>query len=240
VAIVGIRAIATYGPDAVVKGKTQKKSLPSDQYGPLFILGNGFVIFFILAMLSARGGTWARLAAVGGLVVDLALLMKSIPHIQQLALVYDGPRKYTPDTLTATVPQEAAVPGLSIPQVNNLSKPGGKLSGPGGSPGASGVSGPSALRAMAYAHRELSRYQLSPVQWPSLVWLWKAESGWRTTAVNPSSGATGIPQLNPNSHTIPADWGNYKVQVDWGLNYIRQTYGSIASAVAHERHFGWY
>lgn len=234
VAIVAVRAIATYGPAPVVKGKTQAKSLPSDQYGPLFILGNGFVIYFILAMLSARGGTWARLAAVGGLVVDVALLLKSIPHIQQLALVYDAPRQYTPDSLTAFTAQEAAIPPLTVPQVQSQSKPGGKLGGPGGAPGAS------AAAAMAYAHSRLTAYHLSPSQWAGLVWLWNKESGWRTNAVNPETGATGIPQLNPHAHQVPAGWSSYKVQIDWGLAYIEHTYGSIASAVASEQHRGWY
>lgn len=234
VAIVAVRAIATYGPAPVVSGKTQKKTLPSDQFGPLFILGNGFVLFFILAIISARGGTAARLAAVGGLVVDVALLLKSVSHIQQLALTYDSPRQYTPISLTAFTAPEAAVPPLSVPQVKSLSKPGGKLSGPSGAPGAS------AAAAMAYAHRRLAAYHLSPSQWSGLVWLWNQESGWRTTAVNPSSGATGIPQLNPHAHAVPANWSSYKVQVDWGLAYIEHTYGSIDAAVASEQHRGWY
>jgi len=234
VGIVAVRAIATYGPAPVVKGKTQTKHLPSDQFGPLFVLGNGFVLFFILALLSARGGATAKVAAAAGLIVDVALLLKSIPHIQQLALVYDSPRQYTPDTLTAFTASEAAVPPLSVPQVQSLSKPGGKLSGPSVAPGSS------AAAAMAYAHSRLTAFHLSPSQWPGLVWLWNKESGWRSTAVNPSSGATGIPQLNPNAHQVPADWSNYKVQIDWGLAYIEHTYGSIDAAVASERHRGWY
>lgn len=234
IAIVAMRAVAQYGPAPVVNGKTQTKNLPAGQYGPLFILGNGFVIYFLLALISARGGTWARLAAVGGLVVDVALLLKSVSHIQQLALVYNGPRQYTPDTLTAFTAAEAPIPPLSIPQVNSLSKPGGKLSGP------AGPAGSSAATAMAFAHSQLTKFGLSPSDWNGLVWLWNAESGWRTTAKNPTTGATGIPQLNPADHSIPANWSSYKVQVDWGLQYIKGRYGSIASAVAHEQHFGWY
>ena len=248
IAIVGVRAIATYGPAPTVGGKPQKKTLPPDQYGPLFILGNGFVVFFLLALISARGGTAAKLAAAFGLTVDVALLLKSIPHIQQVALAYDSPHAFTPVSLTATTPAEEAPPPFNAKQLASLSSPGGKLSGPGGSPGAKGggsggSAGPGTAGAMAFAHRNLTKFGLNPADWPDLVKLWNQESGWRTGAVNPSSGATGIPQLNPNSHKVPAGWNGPNaaaIQIAWGLHYIKSTYGSIASAWAHEQHVGWY
>jgi hypothetical protein len=77
-------------------------------------------------------------------------------------------------------------------------------------------------------------------QWADWVDLWNQESGWRTNALNPSSGATGIPQLNPGSHAIPAGWTSATVQILWGINYIAQTYGSPSAAWAHEESEGWY
>ena len=38
--------------------------------------------------------------------------------------------------------------------------------------------------------------------------LWTEESGFSATAYNSSSGATGIPQLLPGAHAIPANWSD--------------------------------
>ena len=73
-----------------------------------------------------------------------------------------------------------------------------------------------------------------------LIALWNQESGWSSTALNATSGATGIPQLLPSAHAIPANWSNPMVQILWGLNYIKNTYGSPAAAWAHEQQYNWY
>jgi hypothetical protein len=80
-----------------------------------------------------------------------------------------------------------------------------------------------------------SGYGWSGGQLTCLDELWTEESGFSAVAVNGSSGATGIPQLLPSAHAIPADWSNPKVQIKWGLNYIDQTYGSPCKAWAHEK-----
>lgn len=77
-------------------------------------------------------------------------------------------------------------------------------------------------------------------EWADWVSLWNQESGWSTTAVNGSSGATGIPQLNPGSHAVPAGWSSAIVQITWGIGYIAGTYGSPSAAWAHEKANGWY
>lgn len=77
-------------------------------------------------------------------------------------------------------------------------------------------------------------------EWDSWASLWNAESGWSTTALNASSGATGIPQLNPNAHPVPAGWSSATVQITWGINYIAGTYGDPIKAWQHETQFGWY
>jgi cell wall-associated NlpC family hydrolase len=74
----------------------------------------------------------------------------------------------------------------------------------------------------------------------ALVQLWNRESGWNPDAVNSSSGATGIPQLNPNSHEIPPGWNDPMVQIRWGLSYIAQRYGSPSAAWQHSQSTGWY
>lgn len=96
----------------------------------------------------------------------------------------------------------------------------------------------SALAAQRYASSLLSMYGWSQSQMGSLIPLWNQESGWNDNAVNPSSGAYGIPQSLGHGH--PYNLGDYKNQVIWGLNYIRQRYITPAAAWAHERAFNWY
>jgi len=72
-------------------------------------------------------------------------------------------------------------------------------------------------------------------QWSALNALWTGESGWNEKALNPSSGATGIPQSLPGSKMASAgpDWRtNPATQIKWGLGYIRERYGSPSAAYA--------
>lgn len=111
-----------------------------------------------------------------------------------------------------------------------------ELSGLGSVAPASG----SALAAQNYARSLLSMYGWSQGQMSSLIPLWNQESGWSANAVNPSSGAYGIPQALPSVWGHPYALGDYKNQVIWGLNYIRSRYGSPGGAEAHELSAGWY
>lgn len=80
-------------------------------------------------------------------------------------------------------------------------------------------------------------------QWNALYALWTRESGFRTTATNPTSGAYGIPQSLPASKMAAAgsDWKtNPATQIKWGLGYIEATYGTPEAAEAHEQAHGWY
>lgn len=80
-------------------------------------------------------------------------------------------------------------------------------------------------------------------QFPCLDSLWTRESGWRWNATNPSSGAYGIPQALPGSKmaTAGTNWQNDGLtQVQWGLNYIRDRYGSPCGAWNHFQRNGWY
>lgn len=220
VAIVGIRAIAQYGP-------ADKKDLPADQFGPLFILANGFAAFFVLAFLAARGGTAARVAAIGGLIIDAALAVNSIPHLEAVATVAEAPRKYVPANETASTAAEATVmpPDLALEVKTGKLPPTPK--------------GKSPRAAMKYARAALKDYGWGTSQFAPLLKLWTQESGWNYKAVNPNSGALGIPQLL--GHAIPAGYrDSMTVQIRWGLAYIKGRYGTPAAAWAHEQHFNWY
>ena len=94
----------------------------------------------------------------------------------------------------------------------------------------------------ALANKMAAAYGWTGGQATCLDELWTEESGFDSTAVNSSSGATGIPQLLPSAHQIPPDWSNPAVQVRWGLQYIQGTYGSPCGAWAHEKSVtpNWY
>jgi len=92
----------------------------------------------------------------------------------------------------------------------------------------------------AYARAQVLAHGWSVKDYNALVLLWNRESGWNPNAVNSSSGATGIPQLLPAAHDIPAGWHDPKVQIAWGLKYIAGRYGSPSAAWAHSQQTGWY
>jgi hypothetical protein len=80
---------------------------------------------------------------------------------------------------------------------------------------------------------------------PPLVNLWNGESGWNTTATNPSSGAYGIPQALPADKmaSAGADWQtNPATQIRWGLGSIKSVYGTPTNAWAmwQSRSPHWY
>jgi Transglycosylase SLT domain len=96
--------------------------------------------------------------------------------------------------------------------------------------------------AQAIAYGLLASYGFSTDQWGCLDDLWQEESGWRYNAENPS-GAYGIPQALPGSKMASAgpDWQtDPTTQINWGLGYIKNQYGTPCNAWAHEQADGWY
>lgn len=97
--------------------------------------------------------------------------------------------------------------------------------------------------AKAYAASILANYGWGPGEMTALNTLWEKESNWRTTATNTSSGAYGIVQSLPASKMATAgdDWlTNYQTQIKWGLNYIKERYGSPSAALAFHLANNWY
>lgn len=91
--------------------------------------------------------------------------------------------------------------------------------------------------AQAYARSAIGSYGWGSDQFSCLVSLWTQESGWRANALNASSGAYGIPQSLPaNKMAVAgADWRtNAATQINWGLAYIHDAYGSPCGAWNHE------
>ena len=94
----------------------------------------------------------------------------------------------------------------------------------------------------SYAHNLVLQYGWSEYDYECLVKLWNRESSWNPYAVNKKSGACGIPQANPCSKASKGTnyKTNYKTQVKWGLNYIKNSYGTPANAWNHSQRKGWY
>lgn len=73
--------------------------------------------------------------------------------------------------------------------------------------------------------------------------LWFKESKFDERADNPTSSAYGIPQALPGSKMASAgeDWReSATTQMEWGLDYITNRYGSACDALDHSRQNGWY
>ena len=101
----------------------------------------------------------------------------------------------------------------------------------------------SAQDPQAIAEALLPTFGFDSSQMSCLVPLWMGESGWRWNAANASSGAYGIPQSLPGSKmaTAGADWRtNPATQIEWGLGYIRDRYGSPCGAWGFKQSHGWY
>ncbi|WP_371130993.1 hypothetical protein [Arthrobacter sp. SDTb3-6] len=130
----------------------------------------------------------------------------------------------------APAPQAAPATSGFIPVAVLLPNiPGGAVNDPAG--------------AQAYAASRLGGYGWPQSQFQCLLQLWNQESGWLTNATNQSSGAYGVAQaLPPGKYSdTGADWlTNYRTQIDWGLGYISNRYGSPCGAWAHEVSNNWY
>ncbi|MEO8282846.1 MAG: lytic transglycosylase domain-containing protein [Pseudarthrobacter sp.] len=103
------------------------------------------------------------------------------------------------------------------------------------------VNDPAAARN--YAAGRLPAYGWGQDQFQCLAQLWTKESNWLTTATNPDSGAYGIAQALPASKYASAgsDWlTSYRTQVEWGLAYILNRYGSPCGAWNHSVIKNWY
>ena len=100
---------------------------------------------------------------------------------------------------------------------------------------------PTVAQAQSYAAGAAAQRGWTGNDWTCLVKLWNRESSWLWYKENKSSGAYGIPQSLPASK-MAAFGANYRddaaVQIDWGLWYIAQRYGSPYVAWQHSEQTG--
>jgi hypothetical protein len=87
----------------------------------------------------------------------------------------------------------------------------------------------------------LPKYGFSADEFGCLDSLYVSESDWDPTADNPTSSAYGIPQALTETHDLPADYmTNPVTQIEWGLDYIRSSYGTPCAAWEFKQANNWY
>jgi hypothetical protein len=87
------------------------------------------------------------------------------------------------------------------------------------------------------------KYQWGEGQYACLNNLWTKESNWNYKARNKVSGAHGIPQALPATkmEIVGTDWRTNPVtQINWGLKYINERYGSPCKAWGKFKRSRWY
>lgn len=113
---------------------------------------------------------------------------------------------------------------------------------------AQAVSGAEVVKVEATDPREIAMSMLADYGWDQgqfacLDPLWVKESNWNPSASNASSGAYGIPQSLPGSKMASAGSDyltNPATQIEWGLGYIRDSYGSPCGAWSFSQANNWY
>lgn len=144
---------------------------------------------------------------------------------------------------TAPTQAPAPAPAAVAPQAAAPAAPPAPVAPPAPATPAVQVAVDDPAGAQAYAASMLSSYGWGQGEMSSLMTLWNKESDWRTTATNASSGAYGIAQSLPGEKMASegADWQtNYQTQIRWGLNYIKERYGSPSAAWAFHLAHNWY
>jgi hypothetical protein len=163
--------------------------------------------------------------AVSGVAVavgtaGIVLLWSAIENQKITTTIQDivKGKKPTPGPTTTTVPTAAASTGSAIQQGANIIASQGH--------NASANQAIALLLAAPYGWA-------GGANWAALKAGWQEESGWNQFAANdpadPYNHAYGIPQSNPGTKMASAgsDWQTSpSTQIRWGLNYIKQTYGS--------------
>ncbi len=95
-----------------------------------------------------------------------------------------------------------------------------------------------------YAYdRVIKKYHWTANDYKFLVKLWNYESHWNAKAYNRRSGACGIAQARPCSKMkkYGRDYRtNCKVQINWGLDYIKKRYKTPTKAWQSILKRGWY
>jgi hypothetical protein len=179
--------------------------------------------------------------ALAGIAGGSLLLYSAIKGTSILATIPALIQGKSPASVPMTNPINAgALGGISTPAINSAT---GLPISPAvlGTTG-SGSAGSSVAQYQAYAFSLFPQFGWNSSQEQPLISLWNQESGWSPTAQNASS-AYGIAQF------LDSTWAPYgpktsdpSLQIKYGLEYIRDRYGSPAAAWAFENSHSpaWY
>ncbi|MFF8292498.1 transglycosylase SLT domain-containing protein [Streptomyces sp. NPDC016309] len=102
-----------------------------------------------------------------------------------------------------------------------------------------GTTGP----ASAASAQDIAKKMVPAGQYQCFSKIVEHESGWNPSATNASSGAYGLVQALPASKmsSAGADWKtNPATQIEWGLDYMNDRYGSPCGAWNFWQSNGWY
>lgn len=94
-----------------------------------------------------------------------------------------------------------------------------------------------------YVHQEVLNMGWSSADYELVVNILIKESGINPNSVNKKSGACGLFQAHPCKKAIkqyPDYMTNYKSQVKWGLNYIKDRYKTPSNAWKFWQEHKWY
>lgn len=84
--IILMRTIGQYEPRAGGAARGVIKPGKPGALGPLPMIASTLLFYFLLAVLAVSGGARARVAAVAGLIYDLAMLLNSTDELNKLSL----------------------------------------------------------------------------------------------------------------------------------------------------------
>jgi hypothetical protein len=148
-----------------------------------------------------------------------------------------SPTSTTDPTATPT-PTDPSSPTTPLPSASatTAAKPAPK-------PTTTAVSHPAGWDASPAQARALAQSMVPASQWACFDNVITRESSWNVHAVNPSSGAYGLPQALPGDKMaeVSADWrDNAVTQIKWAINYMDGRYGSPCAAWSFWQAHNWY
>ncbi|MEV0963144.1 MULTISPECIES: transglycosylase SLT domain-containing protein [unclassified Streptomyces] len=109
--------------------------------------------------------------------------------------------------------------------------------------GAAGAVMGTASTASAATPQEVAKQMMPAAQFQCFDKIVSKESNWNPTATNASSGAYGLVQALPGGKmaSAGADWKtNPETQIKWGLDYMKERYGSPCGAWSFWQANHWY
>jgi hypothetical protein len=200
-------------------------------------------VFAVVAVLGVAVG--AAVFGPGSGAFNIAQAVEAGPGSHTIALLEADRAQLTAMTTAARTLTVVVRPKLASPAEVAAATTG---NGAGTGTGGGGIvyvtsTPPNPNTAQSIAYHLMANFGFSPtLYFGCLLDLWNRESGWVYDAEN-ASGAYGIPQALPGSKMASAgpDWQtNPATQIEWGLGYIKQLYGTPCGAWSFEEANGYY